>query len=230
MLTRSRAKGLDKAAHTHTDTHTDTGTGTAEKKVLVLPAFSASLLLRLPRDFLASVFKDYLTLRELVRFDTAMSSREGRAKLLEVLRSGGVVFAKGQEDGGGWIKEACLNWLCDRGVGVRRLRCDGAYRFGHTAEKVVFVCRDSPGLTVLRLSLWNRFGCESFSSSEMAEIGRHCPNVETLDFSYCLDSTKVIVEAAKHMPRLRDVDFSWCSFLGDAALVALSEHCPRRVV
>ena len=99
MLTRSRAKGLDKAAHTDTDT--------AEKKVLVLPPFSASLLLRLPRDYLVGVFKDWLSLREVVRFDTAMSWREGRAKLLYVLRSGGVVFEEGQEDRGGLITKAC---------------------------------------------------------------------------------------------------------------------------
>ena len=48
----------------------------------MLPPFSASVLLRLPRDYLVGVFKDWLSLREMSRLERATSSREGGEKLL----------------------------------------------------------------------------------------------------------------------------------------------------
>ena len=58
-------------------------------------SLSCKALMALPRDWLSGVCRDFLTLREVVRLDWAMSERVGRARLLEVLGSGSVWYERG---------------------------------------------------------------------------------------------------------------------------------------
>jgi len=200
-------------------------TDTADEPLLTHKPLSCELLMALPRDWLATLFRDFLTLTEVARLDGAMVSRPGRAKLLDVLGSGSVWFEKGEENKWDYIKKECLIWLGKRGVGVKRLKCNGQNKYGLTADMVVTVCKNSPGLLFLRLEDWNLAGYSSFLANELAEVARHCLQVETLQFFCCNDFSDVTVEAARNMHNLRDVRFSNCSDPGDAALVALSEHC-----
>ena len=73
-------------------------------------------LMRLPADALAAVCSDWLTVRELARLDWAMSERTGRAKLLEVLAKS-VCVERGEGKACTSIKNDCLVWLGNRGVG-----------------------------------------------------------------------------------------------------------------
>jgi len=217
MLTRSQARGGG-AART-------TAQAKIKIKTLRRKPLSCEVLMRLPRDFLVSLFKDFLRLEELARLDSAMSERGGRGRILEILGSGAVCFKRGDVNEDCSVRAPCLSWLGKRGVGVRELKCDGSLERGVTAEMVVAVCRNSPELECLHLFHWNGDGKASFSASQLAEVARHCPNAKFLTLNSCGVFNSGIIEAVKHMHKLLILGFVRCGDTSDALLMALSENC-----
>ena len=93
-----------------------------------------------------------------------------------------------------------------------------------TAEMLLSVTRNSPRLEFLGLD-----GVVGLSAAHMSEIGQSCPNVKDLFLSKMqnTETDAIVIEAAKLMHALERVNFCDCEGLGDAALIALSQHCPH---
>jgi len=177
----------------------------------------------LPWGVLVCLLREWLDMEDTAKLDTAMSCIEDRAKLLEVLGSGEVCYQGSRVVSKkiyGAIKAPQVEWVGLRGVSLLGL----AARSDVTAEMLLSVTRNSPGLENLRLN-----GVVGLSVAQMSEIGQSCPNVKEL----CLynmqntDTDAIVTEAANHMHALEDIQFDKCEGVGDVALVALSQHCPR---
>lgn len=193
-------------------------------------AISKCLLMRQPRDFLVILLREWLTMEECGRLDSAMSENIGRLLLLEVLSSGNVWY-RGSKDGEDYIDAQRLSWLSKRGVGVISLSCwhkaggDNSHHEVH-ADMAVSVAKKCPNLK--SLYLWHWWDLDAgFLASHMKEIATTCPNIETLDIrysEYCIDDA-VFIEAATRLHKLNTLTLDHCRLLSDDSCIALSLYC-----
>jgi hypothetical protein len=170
-----------------------------------------------PWGVFVCLFREWLDMEDTARLDTAMSCIEGRAKLLEVLGSGEVCY-QGSDDANHVLKAPQVEWVGLRGVSLLGLNVKSDV----TAEMLLAVTRNSPGLKVLYLD-----DVVGLSAAHMSEIGQSCPNVKELYFDDVQNTDAIVTEAANHMHALEEVKLFECEGVGDAALIALSQHCPH---
>jgi len=182
-------------------------------------------LMDLPCGVLVCLFREWLGMENTARLDTAMSSREGREKLLEVLRCGEVCYQGSNYEVHpfdvcvGEMNASQVKWAGLRGISLLGL----VIKSDVTPEILLSVTRNSPGLKFLCLD-----GVVGLSAAHMSEIGHSCSHVNKLRFVNFLDTDTdaIMAEAARHMHSLERVRLKNCETTGDASLIALSQHCP----
>ena len=174
-------------------------------------------LMDLPWGVLVCLLREWLEMEDVARLDTAMSCREGREKLLEVLGSGEVCY-QGSIDADDKLKASQVKWVGLRGVSLLGLSVDSDV----TPEMLLSVTRNSPGLHLISLD-----GVTGLSAAQMSEIGQSCPKVEELYFFRMQNTDAIVTEAANHMHALKRVELKHCADVGNAALIALSQQCPH---
>ena len=171
----------------------------------------------LPWGVLVCLLREWLDMKNTAKLDSAMSCREGRENLLEALGSGEVCY-QGSIDDDDFIKESQVKWLGLRGVSLHVL----AVEYDVTPEMLLSVTRNSPGLNLLSLD-----DVVGLSAAHMSEIGQSCPKVEDLILYNMQNADALVTEAVNHMHALERIELMDCAVVGDASLIALSQHCPH---
>ena len=209
-----------------------------DKKQEIIEAIVESKcpLMRLKRDCLVSLLM-MLGMKGCARLDSAMSEMKGRDLLLEMMGSGDVWY-EGSKDKKDFIRGDCLVWLGKRRLSLLSLSCTPCIVAARespidvTSDMVVNVARNSHKLKALYLRRWR----ESFTAEHMAEVATHCPDVESLYFTYDEYYAErnirgiedaVVIAAVGGMRKLKNVFFPCSLCVTNVSLVALSSHCPH---
>jgi hypothetical protein len=188
---------------------------------------SSVALMKMPRDFLVSLLF-MLGMKACAQFDSAMSEKNGRGLLLEMMGSGDVWY-EGSKDADDFIKGDRFHWVSKRRLSLLSLSYNGrvarALALFTTSQMIVKVARRSRRLKALYLAQW----MGSFPPEHMAEIAARCPDLETLDLSFSDINDALVIAAVSGMHKLKTVNLSGCSGITNASLMALSSHCPHIV-
>ena len=136
-------------------------------------------LMDLPHYFLVSLLVDWLGIKGTMSLDRAMSDREQRERLLDMILSGdvcfqGAVLDREHSDVCGFLGEVkdscrmhdeCLAWLCKRKVSVRNVFAGYWDTKERTREMVLTVAKNSPQLEGLHVAIFETIG------DQLAQVG-----------------------------------------------------------
>jgi len=177
------------------------------------------LMQRLCDDELASVLQ-WLTLRELCKFDTSMGEKRGRVKLLRVMSSEAVCYERGDEDCRGYMKMPCLAWLRMRGVGVQRLHFNVMLKNKYCANGFI-------DKTFKQMSNLTDVSCSGWCKDDvLVTLSEHCHRIVSVNFSGCADITDTgITMLAKGCPLIRNLVLAFCRKISDIGVKALALGC-----
>ena len=87
-------------------------------------------------------------------------------------------------------------------------------------SNVVRVAQEHPNLQSLDL-----FGCSNIADPSVAEVGRRCSNLQTLNLRDCRITDASVSEIARGCPNLQSLNLCGCRYITDASLSEVGRRC-----
>lgn len=179
---------------------------------LVLTPVASTLMNFLIADGPAEVFRSvvapFLTLRNIVDLDSAVTNKKFRKLLSDCVH--GLVI---QSDI--YINLKAAQWLRDR-------KClPAALRFVKTTPSVLKLL----AAIVHKVQSAEFWGCAALAACDMMEFLQHCGQLTELELTFFPNVEKVVREVARLCPNLQKLDISLCRGITDTDVIDLVNGC-----
>jgi hypothetical protein len=209
--------------------------------------FDVGLLFYLPNEVLFKIFSNFLSLKELSRFDSALCNKVNRFLYLECIESESCTW---QGDKHRKIAFNAMFWLHTRSIKVRDVYFVSYVRTDNTTlgSRIRCIkgncpqlntitlsdCKDLIDIDVIKiaencphLNTLNLFsGCGNITERSILMIGNSCPNLHNLDSEGGITDSSLI-GIAEGCPQLRSLSTTYNGSVTDVSIISLAEKCPK---
>jgi len=193
------------------------------------------------QSFFSLFLADWLTLPDVVRFDTAVTNRKLRPlwqqHILKSLQSVGLDKHEHTPQSLDWIRRRCcrIRRLVTK-ESARATIVDSCFAPLAATEETTTPPPSSssssssstlfPELTHLELGAENATHC-NVSVAGIERLVKGCPRLTHISLMHCDANDAGVRHLAKHCPRLSSLSVKYCSKISDGCIATLLQGCPR---
>jgi len=191
------------------------------------------------QSFFSLFLADWLTLADVVRFDTAVTNKKLRPlwqqHILKSLQSIGLDKHEHTPQSLEWIRRRCcrIRKLVTK-ESARASIVDACFAPLAVTEEIAAPPSSSsssssslfPELTHLELGAENATHC-NVTVSGLERLVKGCPRLTHISLMHCDTNDAGVRHIAKHCPRLVSLSVKYCSKISDACILTLLQGCPR---
>lgn len=176
-------------------------------------------LCHLPSDVTANIVFPFLTIRELGRFDIAMTSHVERGMLIEAYRGLNLPHSPSGLD------EAQMIWYSNRSISLRSVTLAPGLTQSNITDLFRLLHKQAKDSSSAKIVAVNISHCESsLLQSHYAQMLNACSDCESLDISECPYITKQLLQRiGTRCSNLTSLNLQDCPRISDIGIIALIE-------
>ena len=179
----------------------------------------------LPFDFSGLLISTWLSISEVTWLDSAVCTKNHRPALLQLLTSDFVIHENRSQDRAN--PRLFIKWLVLRQVKLLRIVISEEIDYLFFEGEPPIFWNHLKSIESVKGSQGSN--CWQMSSTYV-KVFMHCPNVESLDLSFCNLSDSILQVILQGCPRVKHLKLSSSESSRDEACAAvLMQHCPELV-